>query len=91
MPGDGAAIALTPGAGKQPRKRWRENHGDDLEDETDRLATWLRRAAVTCFVGGATPAFAEEVTLTMAVPDWPPTRIMKDLFDKHYKAPSGNT
>ena len=27
----------------------------------------------------------------MAVPDWPPTRIMKDLFDKNYKAPSGNT
>ena len=26
----------------------------------------------------------------MAVPDWPPTRIMKDLFDKNYKAPSGN-
>ena len=26
----------------------------------------------------------------MAVPDWPPTRIMKDLFDKEYKAPSGN-
>ena len=27
----------------------------------------------------------------MAVPDWPPTRIMKDLFDKKYKAKSGNT
>jgi multiple sugar transport system substrate-binding protein len=26
----------------------------------------------------------------MAVPDWPPTRIMKDLADKHYKASSGN-
>ena len=26
----------------------------------------------------------------MAVPDWPPTRIMKDMFDKNYKAPSGN-
>jgi len=36
------------------------------------------------------PARAEDVTLKMAVPDWPPTRIMKDLFDKSYKAKSGN-
>ena len=26
----------------------------------------------------------------MAVPDWPPTHIMKDLFDKNYKPTSGN-
>ena len=26
----------------------------------------------------------------MAVPDWPPTHIMKDLFDKEYKSASGN-
>ena len=26
----------------------------------------------------------------MAVPDWPPTHIMKDLFDKSYKPKSGN-
>src|SRR5687767_7316826 len=37
------------------------------------------------------PAAAEDVVLKMAVPDWPPTRIMKDMFDKQYKAPSGNT
>jgi multiple sugar transport system substrate-binding protein len=42
--------------------------------------------AMTC----ATGAWAEEITLNMAVPDWPPTRIMKELFDTHYKAPSGN-
>ena len=48
-------------------------------------------ATVIAFNVGSTPAFAEDVTLTMAVPDWPPTRIMKDLFDKNYKAPSGNT
>ncbi len=41
-------------------------------------------------VGGASLASAEDLTLKMAVPDWPPTRIMKDLFDKNYKAPSGN-
>src|SRR5690349_15038402 len=36
------------------------------------------------------PAAAEDVTLKMAVPDWPPTHIMKDLFDKNYKPKSGN-
>src|SRR3982751_2662976 len=40
---------------------------------------------------GATFAFADEVTLTMAVPDWPPTRIMKKFFDEQYKPKSGNT
>ena len=34
---------------------------------------------------------AEDIVLRMAVPDWPPTRIMKDLADKHYQAASGNT
>ena len=36
-------------------------------------------------------ALAEDVTLTMAVPDWPPTRIMKKFFDEQYKPKSGNT
>ncbi len=40
--------------------------------------------------GAATVTNAKDVTLRMAVPDWPPTRIMKDLADKHYKAASGN-
>ena len=42
-------------------------------------------------VGGASLASAEDVTLTMAVPDWPPTRIMKKFFDEQYKPKSGNT
>src|SRR5437764_14118032 len=37
-----------------------------------------------------TAAKAEDVTLKVAVPDWPPTHIMKDLFDKNYKSKSGN-
>lgn len=37
-----------------------------------------------------TSSAAKDIVLRMAVPDWPPTRIMKDLADKHYKAPSGN-
>src|ERR1700738_1352653 len=40
--------------------------------------------------GVLAPALANDVVLRMAVPDWPPTRIMKDLTDKTYKAPSGN-
>ena len=42
-------------------------------------------------MGGAIQASAEEVTLTMAVPDWPPTRIMKKMFDEQYKSKTGNT
>jgi multiple sugar transport system substrate-binding protein len=42
-------------------------------------------------VGGASLASAEDVTLTMAVPDWPPTRIMKKMFDEQYKSATGNT
>ena len=41
--------------------------------------------------GGTLPAYAEDVTLTMAVPDWPPTRIMKKMFDEQYKSNTGNT
>ncbi|HET7716949.1 MAG TPA: ABC transporter substrate-binding protein [Bauldia sp.] len=55
-----------------------------------RLTLMTAGAAIALGLGGAVPALAEDVTLTMAVPDWPPTRIMKDLFDKHYKARSGN-
>lgn len=49
-----------------------------------------RTTAAACLVLVAGSAFAKDIVLNMAVPDWPPTRIMKDLFDKHYKAPSGN-
>ncbi|HYN00771.1 MAG TPA: ABC transporter substrate-binding protein [Aestuariivirgaceae bacterium] len=59
-----------------------------------RLTAFASAAAVAGFMsmGAAiTPASAEDIVLKMAVPDWPPTRIMKDLFDKNYKAPSGNT
>jgi multiple sugar transport system substrate-binding protein len=59
----------------------------------------MRKTALLGFAGalavgllcGPTPsAQAEDIVLRMAVPDWPPTRIMKELADKHYKAPSGN-
>jgi multiple sugar transport system substrate-binding protein len=47
--------------------------------------------AATFMAGDATFAYAEDVTLRMAVPDWPPTRIMKKFFDEQYKPKSGNT
>ena len=47
--------------------------------------------AASLATGGAMSAYAEDVTLTMAVPDWPPTRIMKKFFDEQYKPASGNT
>lgn len=49
----------------------------------------LTAASALAIISG-TAVMAEEVVLNMAVPDWPPTRILKDLFDQHYKAPSGN-
>ena len=35
-------------------------------------------------------AGAKDITIKMAVPDWPPTRIMQDLANESYKAKSGN-
>ncbi len=54
------------------------------------LATAFSFAALMS-VGGASLASAEDVTLSMAVPDWPPTRIMKKMFDEQYKSATGNT
>ena len=47
--------------------------------------------AMIALSGAVSPASSEEIVLHMAVPDWPPTHILKDLFDKSYKPPSGNT
>ncbi len=56
-----------------------------------KLAAAASAAALAVMTGAAlAPASAADVTLNMAVPDWPPTHIMKDLFDKEYKAASGN-
>ena len=52
----------------------------------------LLAGAMAMAVSGAFGNFASaaDVTINMAVPDWPPTRIMQDLANKHYKPPSGN-
>ena len=34
---------------------------------------------------------AADITITMAAPDWPPTRFMKEEFDKTYTSPDGHT
>ena len=55
-----------------------------------KLAATASAAALAVTMGVAiSPASAEDVVLKMAVPDWPPTRIMKKMFDEQYKAPSG--
>src|SRR3954463_16270318 len=46
--------------------------------------------AGAALVGGPAPAAAKDIVLKMAVPDWPPTRIMQDLANAQYKAKSGN-
>ncbi len=54
-------------------------------------AQLLGTAAFLAVLGAASaPVFAKEITLRIAVPDWPPTRIMKQLTDEFYVAPSGN-
>src|SRR6478672_9091573 len=57
-----------------------------------RLTAFAGAALAAALMTGTyiVPAFAEDVTLTMAVPDWPPTRIMKKFFDEQYKPASGN-
>ncbi|MEM7042546.1 MAG: extracellular solute-binding protein [Pseudomonadota bacterium] len=38
----------------------------------------------------ATSLMAADITITMAAPDWPPTRFMKEEFDKTYQSPDGH-
>ncbi len=44
-----------------------------------------------CALAAAAPTYAKDIVLKMAVPDWPPTRIMQDLANEKYKAKSGNS
>src|SRR5262245_52292340 len=41
-------------------------------------------------LGAGSAAWSKDIVIKMAVPDWPPTRIMQDLANERYKAPSGN-
>ena len=57
-----------------------------------------RSKIVMSLAGGALLASASsvslqaaDITITMAAPDWPPTRFMKEEFDKTYQSPDGHT
>ena len=48
-------------------------------------------ASVLAVGTGVMPVLAADITITMAAPDWPPTRFMKEHFDKSYTSPAGHT
>ena len=52
----------------------------------------LTAVAVAAALGAglAGTASADDITITMAAPDWPPTRFMKEHFDKSYESPDGH-
>jgi multiple sugar transport system substrate-binding protein len=47
-------------------------------------------ASAAALLGAGGAAWSKDITIKMAVPDWPPTRIMQDLANERYKAASGN-
>ena len=82
-------IRIVEGQVIAPHEEFRAHIEDALAETVARA--YVVRFAATLVTGGAMSAYAEDVTLTMAVPDWPPTRIMKKFFDEQYKPKSGNT
>lgn len=54
------------------------------------ILTGALGAAVLASGFAATPALSADITITMAAPDWPPTRFMKEHFDATYKSPDGH-
>jgi multiple sugar transport system substrate-binding protein len=54
------------------------------------LKTLALAGAGALALGVSASAMAADIVLKMAVPDWPPTRIMQDLANERYKAKSGN-
>ena len=47
-------------------------------------------AGLALLAGFDGEARAADITITMAAPDWPPTRFMKEAFDSTYKSPDGH-
>ncbi len=56
----------------------------------DTLVLGASAASLTVglLAGGA--AQAADIRITMAAPDWPPTRFMKEEFDRSYQSPAGH-
>ncbi|MEM1388458.1 MAG: ABC transporter substrate-binding protein [Pseudomonadota bacterium] len=55
------------------------------------MLSTLMGATVLAAGLGAAPVLANDITITMAAPDWPPTRFMKEHFDQTYVSPDGHT
>ncbi|MEL7150648.1 MAG: ABC transporter substrate-binding protein [Pseudomonadota bacterium] len=54
------------------------------------MSTLMGATVLAAGLGGA-PAMSADITITMAAPDWPPTRFMKEHFDQTYTSPDGHT
>ncbi len=55
-----------------------------------RLVLGVSAAAVATALLAGSEARSADITITMAAPDWPPTRFMKEEFDRSYKSPDGH-
>ncbi len=58
--------------------------------KTRNVLSGLMGATVLAAGFGAAPAISADITITMAAPDWPPTRFMKEHFDATYQSPAGH-
>ena len=58
--------------------------------KTKIMSTLMGATILAAGLGGA-PAMSADITITMAAPDWPPTRFMKEHFDQTYTSPAGHT
>ncbi len=58
--------------------------------KTRNIPGGLAGASLLAIFLGSTAVQAADITITMAAPDWPPTRFMKEHFDNTYKSPAGN-
>ncbi len=56
----------------------------------DRLVLGVSAASLAAGLLAGGVAEAADITITMAAPDWPPTRFMKEEFDRSYQSPAGH-
>ncbi len=56
----------------------------------EKLVLGASAAALGIGLTAGGPALADDITITMAAPDWPPTRFMKEEFDRTYQSPDGH-
>jgi len=56
----------------------------------EKLVLGVSAATLGIGLAAGSPAIAADITITMAAPDWPPTRFMKEEFDRTYQSPDGH-